>query len=91
MHRDASEPRYGWVVVAAGAFITCVALGAVFTLPVLLQLAMALGPLAGGWAFDASGGYRWLYLGSFAIGLCAVLIALCFPPLPRISSQLKHA
>ena len=29
--------NYGWVVVAAGAIITCVAMGAMFALPVYLQ------------------------------------------------------
>lgn len=29
--------RYGWVIVAAGAVITCVAMGAMFALPVYLQ------------------------------------------------------
>ena len=28
----AGEPRYGWVVVAAGALMTCIAFGAVFAL-----------------------------------------------------------
>lgn len=31
------EPGYGWVVVAAGALLTCVAFGAVFSLAVFLQ------------------------------------------------------
>lgn len=31
------ERHYGWVVVAAGALITCVAMGAMFSLPVYLQ------------------------------------------------------
>lgn len=31
------EDRYGWVIVAAGALITCVAMGAMFALPVYLQ------------------------------------------------------
>ncbi|HQZ12719.1 MAG TPA: MFS transporter [Devosia sp.] len=31
------EMRYGWVIVAAGAVITCVAMGAMFALPVYLQ------------------------------------------------------
>ena len=31
------ETRYGWVIVAAGALITCVAMGAMFALPVYLQ------------------------------------------------------
>ena len=29
--------NYGWVIVAAGAFISCVAFGAMFALPVYLQ------------------------------------------------------
>src|SRR6185295_4271655 len=29
--------RYGWVIVAAGAVMTCVAMGAMFALPVYLQ------------------------------------------------------
>jgi len=29
--------NYGWVIVAAGAVITCVAMGAMFALPVYLQ------------------------------------------------------
>jgi MFS family permease len=29
--------KYGWVIVAVGAFITCVSLGAMFALPVFLQ------------------------------------------------------
>jgi MFS family permease len=31
------ERHYGWVIVAAGAVITCVAIGAIFALPVYLQ------------------------------------------------------
>jgi MFS family permease len=59
-------------------------MGTVFGGAIMLStLAMALGPLAGGWIFDASGGYSWLYAGSLAIGLAAAAIALLFPPLPR--------
>ena len=32
-----SSSRYGWVIVAAGAVITCLAMGAMFALPVYLQ------------------------------------------------------
>ena len=32
-----AEPRYRWVVVAAGAVMGCIALGAMFSLPVLLR------------------------------------------------------
>ena len=48
-------------------------------------LGMAIGPLAGGWIFDAYAGYQWLYVGSFAIGLGAVAVALRFRP-PRLAS-----
>src|SRR5688572_15553723 len=54
------------------------------------SLGMALGPLGGGWIFDRFGAYAWLYIGSFALGLGAVAIALAFPPLPR-PAQLRPA
>ncbi len=41
---------------------------------------MALGPAVGGWIFDRFGAYTWLYIGSFAVGMGAVAIALAFPP-----------
>jgi MFS family permease len=47
------------------------------------SVGMALGPLGGGWIFDTFGEYAWLYIGSFALGLGAVAIALFFPPLRR--------
>lgn len=45
-------------------------------------LGMALGPWAGGQAYDSFASYDWLYIGSFAIGLGAVAIALTFKPMP---------
>ncbi len=45
------------------------------------SLGMALGPWAGGHLFDSFGGYGWLHIGSFAIGLGAVAIALSFRPI----------
>jgi len=44
------------------------------------SLGMALGPSLGGWIFDRTGEYAWLYIGSFAIGLGAAAIAFAFPP-----------
>ena len=38
--------------------------------------------MVGGWLYDAFGSYFWLFIGSFAIGLGAVAIALTFRP-PR--------
>jgi MFS family permease len=52
----------------------------------LSSLGMALGPVAGGWIFDAFAGYGWLYIGSAAVALGAVMIALAFPPLRRIAA-----
>lgn len=46
-------------------------------------IGMSLGPLAGGWVFDSFGSYAWLFMGSAAVALGAVAIALAFPPLPR--------
>jgi MFS family permease len=61
-------------------------MGATFGAAVLTStLGMAIGPLAGGWIFDRFGAYNWLYIGSFAIGLGAVAIALTFRP-PRLAS-----
>jgi MFS family permease len=48
----------------------------------IASLGMALGPAAGGWIFDTFGGYGYLYIGSFGVGLAAVAIALAFPPFP---------
>ncbi len=47
------------------------------------SLGMATGPVLGGLIFDRLGSYGWLYLGSFGMGIGAVLIALTFRPFPR--------
>ena len=55
-------------------------LGTVFGAATLLScLGMAFGPLAGGWIFDSFASYRWLFIGSCAVGVGAVGIALAFP------------
>jgi len=46
------------------------------------SLGMALGPAVGGWIFDATNSYAWLYVGSLALGLGAAAIALTFPSHP---------
>ena len=54
------------------------------------SLGMALGPSLGGWIFDTFGSYAWLYIGSFAMGLGAVAIALAFPT-PAVRPALRPA
>jgi hypothetical protein len=41
---------------------------------------MAAGPLAGGLIYDTFASYAWLYIGSWAVGLGAFLIAMTFRP-----------
>jgi MFS family permease len=47
------------------------------------SLGMATGPVAGGLIYDAFASYAWLYIGSFAVGLGAFLIALTFRPFSK--------
>jgi len=59
-------------------------MGTVFGAATMLSsIGMAFGPLAGGWIYDTFDAYSWLFIGSFAVGLGAVALALAFPPLPR--------
>jgi MFS family permease len=65
-------------------------MGSIFgAVAMFASLGMALGPWAGGFLFDTYGSYAWLYIGSFAIGLGAVAIALTFRPvrLPPTQQQ----
>jgi MFS family permease len=51
------------------------------------SLGMATGPVAGGLIYDTFDSYAWLYIGSFAVGLGAFLIALTFRPFPKGVTQ----
>jgi MFS family permease len=44
------------------------------------SLGMATGPLAGGLIYDTFASYAWLYIGSWAFGLGAFIIAMTFRP-----------
>jgi MFS family permease len=50
------------------------------------SLGMATGPLAGGLIYDAFSSYAWLYIGSWAMGLGAFLMAMTFRPFPKPQS-----
>src|SRR5215217_7361550 len=58
------ERHYGWVIVAAGAVITCIAMGAMFALPVYLQ------PIA-----DETGWTRAGISGAMTVGFIVMGIA----------------
>ena len=55
------------------------------------SLGMATGPLFGGWIFDTTGGYGWLYIASFGMGLGAFLIGATFRPFPKPHSAMALA
>ena len=55
------------------------------------SLGMSLGPMVGGWIFDSTGNYGWLYIASFGIGLGAFAIAMLFPPYPARSTAARLA
>ena len=60
-------------------------MGTVFGAATMVStLGMAIGPLAGGWIYDSYASYGWLYIGSFGIGMGAVMIALMFKPAVRV-------
>jgi MFS family permease len=51
------------------------------------SLGMATGPVAGGLIYDTFASYAWLYIGSWAVGLGAFLIALTFRPFARAVNE----
>jgi MFS family permease len=55
------------------------------------SLGMATGPLAGGLIYDTFASYAWLYIGSWAVGLGAFLIAMTFRPFSRVAAQAAPA
>jgi MFS family permease len=61
-------------------------MGAIFgAVSTVATLGMALGPVTGGWLYDGSGSYAWMFIASAGIGLGAVAIALTFrPPRPVV-------
>ncbi len=52
------------------------------------SLGMATGPLVGGWIFDTTGGYGWMYISCFGMGIGAFLIAMLFRPFPKPAPSL---
>ena len=50
-------------------------------------IGMAIGPLLGGWVYDSFDTSSWLFIGSLAVGLGPVAVALAFPPLTAPQRQ----
>lgn len=50
------------------------------------SLGMSTGPLLGGWIFDHTHSYGWLYIASFGMGVGALLIASTFRPFPKVTA-----
>jgi MFS family permease len=55
------------------------------------SLGMSAGPVAGGLIYDTFGSYTWLYVGSWAMGLGAFLIAMTFKPFPKANPSAQAA
>jgi MFS family permease len=51
------------------------------------SLGMATGPVAGGLIYDTFASYAWLYIGSWAVGLGAFVIALTFRPFAKEKAE----
>jgi MFS family permease len=51
------------------------------------SLGMATGPLAGGLIYDSFASYAWLYIGSWAFGLGAFVMAMTFRPFPAAKAE----
>ncbi|HET7490977.1 MAG TPA: MFS transporter [Bradyrhizobium sp.] len=51
------------------------------------SLGMAAGPVAGGLIYDTFASYAWLYIGSWAVGLGAFLIAMTFRPFAKVEAR----
>jgi MFS family permease len=51
------------------------------------SLGMATGPVADGLIYDTFASYAWLYIGSWAVGLGAFVIALTFRPFAKAELQ----
>ena len=55
------------------------------------SLGMSAGPVAGGLIYDTFASYTWLYVGSWAMGLGAFLIAMTFKPFPKANGSAQAA
>jgi MFS family permease len=65
-----AEPRYRWIIVAAGAVMGCIALGAMFSLPVLLRtIAADTGWSTTGISAAMTFGFLAMAVGSIAWGV----------------------
>jgi MFS family permease len=77
-----------YAVLARGYFSTNIMGGVLGAATMASSIGMSFGPVAGGWVYDRFGDYAWMYLGSAAVGLAAVAIALAFPK-PSLSLKAR--
>jgi MFS family permease len=81
-----------YAVLARGYFNPRIMGGVLGAATMASSLGMSFGPVAGGWLYDRFGDYSWLYLGSSAVGLAAVIIAFFFPkPSVPVTPQPSYA
>src|ERR1700679_2599928 len=62
-----TESRYRWVIVAAGGLLGCVAIGGIFSLPVLLQ------PIARDTGWSVTGVSRAMTIGFLAMAVTSMI------------------
>jgi MFS family permease len=73
-----------YAVIARDYFSQSI-MGTVFGAATMLSsIGMSTGPLVGGWIFDSFGGYSWMFIASFALGIGAMAIAFTFPRSPQL-------
>src|SRR6202012_5071163 len=76
-----TESRYRWVIVAAGGLLGCVAIGGMFSLPVLLQ------PIARDTGWSVTGFSTAMTIGFLAMALTSMIwgtLSDRFGPLPVV-------
>ena len=80
------QSRYRWVIVAAGGLLGCVAIGGMFSLPVLLQ------PIARDTGWSVAGISSAMTIGFLAMACCSMMwgtlsATIIVPAIPENSNR----